>query len=129
MKQQAQEPVSQLLEPEKEKLAADKEQVRDKNTTKSWKASSVFSWLGGGTLRAKPSSNPAVSEPTNASVSGLMCGSKGSDYAKPKRQSSGPLNGLFTPLKKVDTSMHYTSLPKPNSKGSMVPYGPMYTVR
>lgn len=116
------------MEPEKEKLAANKKQVKDNNSKKSWKASGVLSWLRGGKLRAKPSSNLGVPKQENVSFSGPVCGSDRNNYAKPKRQLSGPLNNLFTPLKKVDTTMQYTSLQKPKCDNS-VAYGPMYTVR
>ncbi|CAM8955979.1 unnamed protein product [Rhodiola kirilowii] len=128
-KQHAQEASSQPLVSEKEKLAADKIPVKDKKSNKSWKASTIISWLKLSKPRAQPSSTLAAIKQKKVSASGPVCSSEGRDYVKPKRQLSGQLNGLFTPLRKADTKMQYISLAKLDTNRSLQSNVPIYTVR
>uniref|UniRef100_A0A7N0RJE3 Uncharacterized protein n=1 Tax=Kalanchoe fedtschenkoi TaxID=63787 RepID=A0A7N0RJE3_KALFE len=129
-KQHAEEADLRTAEPEKEQLAADTRQVKDKIRKKSWKASTMFSWLKVGKPRAQPSTGSQVLKPLKVSASGPICGrDERRDYVKPKLQLSGKLNSLFTPLKKSDTQMQYMSLEKPNIKHSIQSYSPIYAVK
>ncbi|KAL7603677.1 hypothetical protein Lser_V15G17782 [Lactuca serriola] len=130
---------AQFLEEAKTHASEEEEGRKDsKEKTKakrSWKAS-IFSWMKANKKEEQQQQQLTIKteyrKPTRRQgyVSGPINGVKGCKTQRLKRQSSGPLSGLFHQRTKMEEfQMPYTSLGKLNkSPENLSNYGPVYLV-